>query len=273
MRHLTLDVLTRTGGLSRREARDLLDEPAISSELARLTAEIEAQPESAASYGERGRFLARTGRWRESAADFVRETQLVPEDRLAWMRTATSLLLAGDEEGYAQHCRAMVAQFRASTGVEIADVVCKSCLLRPGTIELSELPIQNVRDPVGDPTWEPYRHYFQACLALIAYRQGDYGEAVARTGRLSTLTGVAGTLALIVRAMAEQQLGQHEQARQTLAQAEIQIPVELRTLGTDDYDGPLPVSAITVSHDWLIPEILRRETAELIGDKQAGPEK
>ncbi len=44
------------------------------------------------------------------------------------------------------------------------------------------------------------------------------------------------------------------------------IPVELRTLGTDSYDGPLPVHEYVVAHDWLISEILLREAHALIAE-------
>jgi hypothetical protein len=64
--------------------------------------------------------------------------------------------------------------------------------------------------------------------------------------------------------MAEYRLGQTDQARRTLAEATKSIPVQLRTLGTDRYDGMLPVRDSAIAHDWLIPEILRREAEGLI---------
>ena len=111
---------------------------------------------------------------------------------------------------------------------------------------------------------EKDRNFFQACCALISYREGNHEEVIAWTKKVSNLTGLAGTLALVVRAMAEQQLGQTDQARKTLAQVDAFIPIELRTLGSAGYIGPLPVPSATVNHDWLIPEILRREPAALI---------
>jgi hypothetical protein len=39
---------------------------------------------------------------------------------------------------------------------------------------------------------------------------------------------------------------------------------QLRTLDTSRYRGPLPVAELRVHHDWLIPEILRREASALI---------
>ncbi len=51
-----------------------------------------------------------------------------------------------------------------------------------------------------------------------------------------------------------------------LSLAETMIPVELRTLGTDSDDGPLPVHEYVVAHDWLISEILLREAHALIAE-------
>ncbi len=47
------------------------------------------------------------------------------------------------------------------------------------------------------------------------------------------------------------------------------FPAELRTLGTADYERALPVRADIVHHDWLVPEILRREARTLISNKPA----
>lgn len=48
------------------------------------------------------------------------------------------------------------------------------------------------------------------------------------------------------------------------------IPAELRGLGTESYRGPLPVAAEAISHDWLIPEILRREANVLLDPPSGG---
>jgi hypothetical protein len=81
---------------------------------------------------------------------------------------------------------------------------------------------------------------------------------------MSGLGGDPGALALVVRAMSEEKLGQHDQAVKSLAAAAAMIPAELRTLGTRDYNGPLVVPAATINHDWLVTEILRREADALI---------
>ena len=118
-----------------------------------------------------------------------------------------------------------------------------------------------------------FRDWFIACCALVSYRESNYEEAIAWTKKHPNLTGHSGALALVVRAMAEQQLGQADAARNTLAQAETLIPADLRTLGTKGYSGPLPVAPTVVAHDWLTPEILRREAAKLLADGKPAEKK
>ena len=264
LQQLTAEVVTEIGGLDRKQFHALLAQSVIEQELARLTREIETAPNSAAMYFARGQYLAQIGRWHASADDYQHEVKLIPENRLTWMYAAPVLILAGDEQGYRQHCRAMVTQFQGATDVGVADTVCKISLLLPDVIELSELPIQNMRDAASDPKWAAVRQYSQATCALISYREGNYEESIAWTKKLPNLTGHSGTLALVVRAMAEHQLGQADQSRKTLAQVETLIPIELRTVGTPEYIGPLPVPRANAHHDWLIAEVLRREAAALI---------
>ena len=101
---------------------------------------------------------------------------------------------------------------------------------------------------------------------MVSYRESNYEEAIAWTKKHPNLTGHSGALALVVRAMADA-------ARNTLTQAETLIPAELRTLGAEGYSGPLPVAPTVVAHDWLTPEILRREAAKLLADGKPAEKK
>jgi len=142
-------------------------------------------------------------------------------------------------------------------------------LLRAGAIALSDLPIKLLRDATTDPKWENIRSWFVACCALISYREGHPEEAIAWTKKHPDLKWQHGALALVVRALAEHQLGLRDQARQTLAQAEAIIPAELRLLGSTDYSGPLPVPPWAVEQDWLAAEIVRREARAVVDGKAA----
>jgi tetratricopeptide (TPR) repeat protein len=241
----------------------------IEPELARLTQDIAANPMSAPVYAARATFLIRLGRWREAADDFEQERKLAQPDRLNYFKVSNCRLLAGDVAGHQQLCREMVAQFRETSDANVADSVCKICLLGPSEINLTKLPITLLREATSDPQQKDNRHWFVACCALIAYREGNYEKSVDWTKEMPEFKTQSGALALVVRALAEQRLGQVDQARETLAQAETVIPPELRGLGAEGYVGPLPASPGSVGHDWLAPEILRREAEKLIRGKAA----
>lgn len=250
--------------VERDEHQRLAKELVIEPELARLNQAIAADPKSSARLVERGNLFLRLGRWREALADFEQDRALNPTSRFVWFRSANCLLLAGDEAGYKKLCLDMVEQFRGTTDAQVADSVSKTCLLRPGTIELSELPIQMLRTAIDDPKQTGFHNWFLGVTALYSYREGKFDEAIAWTKRNPNPTWQTGALALVVRAMAEHQLGQHEQARQTLAQVDALIPGELRTLGTAEDTTLVPIPTASIATDWLTPELLRREAAQLI---------
>lgn len=253
--------------VERDEYQPLANELIIEPELARLNKAAAVDPKSTARLVERGNLFLRLARWREAAADFEQERALTPTNRIVWFRTANCLLLAEDEAGYKKLCQDMVKQFRDTTDSQVADSVIKTCLLRPGAVELSELPIQLLRTGIDDPKQAGFQKNFLGCAALYSYREGKFDEAIAWTKRSPNPTFQTGALTLVVRAMAEHQLGQHDQARATLAEAEALIPGELRSLGTPDDTTLLPVPAGSIHSDWLAPELLRREAATLISGK------
>jgi hypothetical protein len=98
---------------------------------------------------------------------------------------------------------------------------------------------------------------------LISYREGNPEQTIEWANKAG-LWGPPGTLALLVRAMSEHQLGQTDTAKATLALAAAKVPVELRSLGTNAWTGPLPISAESVGFDWQVSEIIRREAAAVI---------
>lgn len=233
-------------------------------ELARLTQAIEANPTDSANVETRANSLMRLGRWSDAANDWIAVRKQTPDRRGAWFTEANCRLLAGEDASYKQLCLDMVEQFRGTTDSRIADSVTKTCLLRPSTIAPSELPVQLVRDAINDPTQAGFHRWFVGSSALASYREGEFDEAITWAEKHPDNKGVHGALALVVRAMAEHQLGQHDQSQQTLAEAEALIPKSLRTLGTPDIPPQRPAPADDIASDWLTTELLRREAALLI---------
>ena len=71
---------------------------------------------------------------------------------MTWLRAARLLVLARDVEGYRDHCREMLLQFAESEKVGDAGKSCKVCLLLPGTVEASELPLGALETALDEGT-------------------------------------------------------------------------------------------------------------------------
>jgi tetratricopeptide (TPR) repeat protein len=216
----------------------------------------------------RGEAFARQGQWADSAKEALAEVTANPAERSPWSKAGVLLLLAGDGEEYRRLCGRMIEQFRGTTNVLEADVLCKTCLLRPDGADRSQLPSRVLIDEVEQARAQLQAHrWLYACLALLAYRDGKFEQAVDRCKQSLAInkgTLSDGALALLVQAMAQHQLKQADPARKALTQATAIIPHQLATLGSTDFQGTLPVSADVVGVDLLIAEVLRREAALLI---------
>ncbi len=257
-------VLTEVGGLSTDEVRALFFKPVFDHARAHVNSENGTKPESVAKYQQHAIALARIGAWRECAESFRHIIKLDEDYPSAWLCVAAPLLLNGDDDEYLRHSRSMLEQFRGNDQPFVVDAVCKVCLLRPGTVELSALPIQRLREAAEDPQLRSLRPWFTACCALFSYREGHFKEALDWTNKTGTTRSYAGTLSLAVRAMSEHQLGLRDEALRDLATVDAAIPAELSGLGTNRFRGLLPVPVESVNTDWQIAEVLRREADALI---------
>ena len=232
--------------------------------LSQLTRAILDDPASPAKYSARAIYQGRLGEWALSAADFAAALKFAPQDRVHWQNVASSLLLAGDEAKYRAHCLAMVQQFRDSADFKAVGTLCKVCLLAPGAIDLSEVPLAKLRDIATSAESANYQVFSIPNCALAAYREGNYEEAIKWSEQAPNLKGFIGAQVFATRAMAEEKLERHDEAVQSLALAEALIPEELDLLGTSAFAGALPVAESIVYRDWLVDEVLRREAALLI---------
>ena len=257
-------VLIEIGGRTSAEGEQWVRNGVWKSELAEVDRLVERHPNDERVFQHRGYVRSQMGRWSDAATDLRRFVEFEPSDRLRWSHCASLLLMANDREGFRQLCEQMRDQLGPPASAEFADTLCKVSLMLSDAVDVAELPVPVLREGEDSPRWAGYHNWFRGSLALVAYRKGEWKEAVAWTDKLSDSTGQPGALALVVQAMALYQQGDEEAALKTLQQAEAEIPVPLRTLGTDEFTGELPVHPGSVSPDWLFAETLRREASTLI---------
>jgi serine/threonine protein kinase/formylglycine-generating enzyme required for sulfatase activity len=210
--------------------------------------------------------------WRESAKVHLAAVRSNPADRSAWIKAAPLLILAGDDEGYRQLCRDMLKQFLDPAQAEIADSVCKVCLLRPNVIDPSMLPTGRVRGAIGSQDWPDFQAYFIACAALIAYREGDMPHAIEWAHKLAVGPSAPDLTGHTIRAMALHRLGRVDDARQALTAVEATIPDELRPYAAATNLNTVPFPESPLSYDLWHFVILYREAVRLINPTgQADP--
>lgn len=197
-------------------------------------------------------------RWAEAIDFSWKIIEREPEERLHWLRLAPMLVLAGDDEGYREFCGRTIEHFEASTEGPVVDVVCKSCLLKPGFVEISSLPVDVMTRILEDTTPPEYLlPWFWSGQALVAYRGAD--PALAVDYATQALGGnphpAAEALSFAVRALARCELGQIDQAQSDRDQA-AQVIARLRK----EWANP-------GHHDLLIAQIILAEANAKLAER------
>ena len=120
---------------------------AVEAEIRWLSAEIERLPDRRDYYRERAKLYARLGKWNASAADYLHLTELDPGNYQYWMPAGPTLMMAKDTEGYHALRQQVVARLGDATNPSVATTACRTCLLLPEPVELSQLP-QTIREGI-----------------------------------------------------------------------------------------------------------------------------
>ena len=133
------------------------------------------------------------------------------------------MVLAGDEAGYIQFCRRMVEKFGATHDFRDSLYTCRVCLLRPGAIDLAQLPGRALAEALNNdsaPDWSLLPDCW-GTRALLAYRGGDAASALIFVSKSEEFNPPDTTpaLNLAIRALAQQQLGQQVAARSAFDEA------------------------------------------------------
>jgi tetratricopeptide (TPR) repeat protein len=245
-------------------ADELVEAGNLSQAITELSQALDLQPYDPQLLAERGILYARLGQWKEASADYTKLAELRPTERINWLRAAPLPILAGDLERYREHCQKMLHQFGAGDAVSDGReaMIVKACLLVPGMVDDSRLPIETLVEALDDGLVPSARSKWTfTVLALAAYRSAEANKTVHWIRKSQQSQGYAEeprvqVLALLLLAMAQHQLGQSEEASQALAEASALIAEHLPKLAIGELGGSW--------HDWLIAEILRREAAKVI---------
>ena len=176
---------------------------------------------------DRFRVMLETGRWSDAAQLAQVRIKERPDLLANWNQWANMLLLTGDRDGYRALCREMLEHFDGELRGLDAGRILNICLVLPHAVKTESLPTQPFIDDFNrylDTThafWDPW-----GTQALLAYRSGDAKTALKHVGRSRNRPGGNGvsdsqwtTLNLCVEALAHDDLGQKQQAREALDRA------------------------------------------------------
>lgn len=188
------------------------------------------------------------GRWNE-AADFGLELlRHNPANSDNWTQVAAVSALSSDETDYSNLCRLLLAQ--PTPNGQLAERCIKSCLLKPGIVNITDLPVDQLAVELDNGTMADWLlPYAWACRGLLAYRSGEPELALQHIAQSEAHQPNPAIHALnhSVLALAQHALGRAGDARNSLETA------------SHHFDQIPPAPANQADTEKLIAEILLRE--------------
>ncbi len=206
-------VRARTGRAAAYEAQGQWDQAlADRGEVVRL------QPKQSASWAQRGAAYAAAQKWDQAAADLAKAIELKPDQPTPWYHQALLALRAGDSKGYRQACAGVLDRFGRSNRPADIELVVWTCVMGPDAVgnfaPLIELAKKNAAA-------NPKDYAALRALGAVLYRAGQHEAAAERLTEAAPLRAKdQPPYDWLFLALAHQRLGQIEQARQRLAQAD-----------------------------------------------------
>jgi serine/threonine-protein kinase len=160
------------------------------------------------------------GRAEEAHLTWKKALDTNPPEHEWWNGYAEFCLFLGHEQEYRGVCHALLDRFGKSTDPHVAERTGRACLLLPvkGDELQKACALIDRAVTVDKSKVEPWAPpYFLFAKGLAEYRQGRMESAISiMQGEASCVLGPAPRL---VTAMAQQRLGQNQEARKTLAAA------------------------------------------------------
>src|SRR5262249_245947 len=149
-------------------------------------------------------------------------TELDPAEHYNWFQFAPVYLELGDIEGYRRVCREMIKRFSEAEKPEIIERTAKTCLLLADSGIDHKLSLQLAERASIRGAKQANGKWFHLATGMADYREGKYARAVERLD--NSLTSGAevlylDSLAYLFLAMAHYQLGEKEEAAQSMYKA------------------------------------------------------
>lgn len=251
--------MTEVGKVPRDETGEILRGWELDRAVIPYNEAVLSNPESAKTYWDRGQWYAANGLWGKAAIDLAETIRLNPQDTFSTYQLTALYAFRDDLSAYRQHCDFVMNLWGDSSEVILADRACMACLIHPHAIEDSDRIDTLIAMVKKEADKHRFANWFYRGIGLHAYRHGNFQAAIdacETSRRLNQEQNVAVLNAAnhAIEAMAHKQLGNSEQASQSLSAVK------------NEFDNNLPTPGVTPMpgfwHDWLTAQILLREATD-----------
>jgi eukaryotic-like serine/threonine-protein kinase len=222
----------------------------------KLVVELPPHPAAGSIFSVLGMVHATRERWAEALTNYAKVIMVLPGDHSAYHFLSAILIQTGDFGSYRRHREAILRQFEQTSDPVTAERMAKDCLILPPPA--ADLPrIANMADRALTGGENKPRPYFQFVKGLSEYRLGRFESAAAWMEKVAGAKGdiYRSVQSQMVLAMAQHQLHQTDQARETFTKAlelaNTRFPKSGK--GLDDQ-----------WNDWVIAHALIREAKSLL---------
>lgn len=218
----------------------------------------ELEPENKGHREATQRTLLRSEDWTKSAAIGWSQYRADPDDTRNWLFLATVLLLATNEGGYETFRNEIIGSIEKGGDFIRLERGLKACSLRPAPAELIErLPVAALAEAVNDPDLnDAYRTFGHVSVALGSLRLGDLEQAKSYAVKVIESESDRPTFSNAEEiAVAISAIVETKQGKLESAKSRLKA-----------LDGP-PQRQL-LNHDKLIGEILQREAEGLLKEME-----